>query len=66
MKKKDLIKHIVEGLEKSLPKNLEYNFPSINTSIGDNDIMFLAKGKTKVINQEFEIKIDFVGMFRKD
>ena len=31
MNKKDLIKHIAESLEKTLPKDLDYSLPAINT-----------------------------------
>jgi hypothetical protein len=62
MKKEDLIKHIVKSLEESLPENLEYDFPSVQTTTG----LVVDKNSTidniKIIRKEFEIKIDFVGM----
>ena len=66
MNKEDLIKHIVKSLEESLPENLEYDFPSVQTTtrlvVDKNSTI----GNIKIIRKEFEIKIDFVGMVGKD
>ena len=66
MNKKDLIKHITESLEKTLPENLEYDFPSVQTSTGLVVDKNSTIGNLKIIRKEFEIKIDFVGKVRKD
>ena len=66
MNKKDLIKHIVESLEESLPEGLEYNFPSVQTTTGVVVDKNSTRGNLKMIRKEFEIKIDFVGMVGKD
>jgi hypothetical protein len=63
MNKKDLIKHIVKSLEESLPENLEYNSPSIQITTGLVVDKNSTIGNIKIIRKEFEIKIDFVGMF---
>jgi hypothetical protein len=63
MKKKDLIKHINESLEKGLVENLEYDFPSVQITTGVADGIS-AISEFRVIRREFEIKIDFVGMIR--
>ena len=34
MNKEDLIKHIAESLEETLPEDLEYSFPDIKTTTG--------------------------------
>jgi hypothetical protein len=62
MKKKDLIKHINESLEKGLVENLEYDFPSVQTTTGLVVDKNSTIGNLKIIRKEFEIKIDFVGM----
>ena len=66
MNKKDLIKHIVESLEESLPEGLEYNFPYVQTTIGVVVDINSTIGNIKIIRKEVEIKeveikIDFVG-----
>ena len=60
MNKEDLIKHIAESLEKTLPEDLEYSFPNINTTTGYVVEPF-AKGVVSTVRKEFETKIDFVG-----
>ena len=74
MNKKDLIKCINESLEEcinesleeSLPEDLEYNFPSVQITTGFVVDKNSTIGNMKIIRKEFEIKIDFVGMFGKD
>lgn len=66
MNKEDLIKHIVGSLEKTLPENLEYDFPSVQTTTGYVVDKNSTIGNIKVIRKEFEIKIDFVGVVGKD
>ena len=66
MYKKDLIKHINESLEKTLPETLEYNFPSVQTTTGLVVDKNSTIGNMKIIRKEFEIKIDFVGKVGKD
>ena len=66
MKKEDLIKHIVKSLEEFLPETLEYDFPSVQTTTGLVVDKNSTIGNLKIIRKEFEIKIDFVGMFGKD
>ena len=66
MNKKDLIKHIVESLEESLPEGLEYNFPSVQTTTGVVVDKNSTRGNLKMIRKEFEIKINFFGMVGKD
>ena len=61
MNKEDLIKHIAESLEETLPEDLEYSLPAINTTTGyvvDKNSMI---GNVKIVRKEFEIEIDFVG-----
>lgn len=65
MKKKELIKYINESLEKGLVENLEYNFPSVQISTGLVVDKNSTIGNIKVIRKEYEIKIDFVGVFGK-
>ena len=65
MNKEDLIKHIAESLEESLPENLVYDFPFINTLTGVVVDKNSTIGNIKIIRKEFEIKIDFVGMVGK-
>lgn len=64
MKKEDLIKHIVGSLEKTLPDDLEYNFPSVQTTTGFVVDGNMKIGEAKIVRKEFEIKIDFVGMIK--
>ena len=66
MKKEDLIKHINESLEKGLVENLEYDFPSVQITTGLVVDKNSTIGNLKIIRKEFEIKIDFVGMFGKE
>jgi hypothetical protein len=66
MNKEDLIKHIAVSLEESLPENLEYDFPSVQTTTGLVVDKNSTIGNLKIIRKEFEIKIDFVGVFGKD
>lgn len=66
MKKEDLIKQINESLEKGLVENLEYISPSVQITTGLVVDKNSTIGNIKIIRKEFEIKIDFVGMFGKD
>ena len=61
MNKKDLIKHIAESLEKTLPEDLEYSFPTIKTTTGYVVDKNSTIGNVKIVRKEFEIEIDFVG-----
>lgn len=60
MNKEDLIKRIAESLEKTLPEDLEYSLPAINTTTG-YVVETFAKGVVSTVRKEFEIEIDFVG-----
>ena len=61
MKKEDLIKHIAESLEETLPEDLEYSFPDIKTTTGYVVDKNSTIGNVKIVRKEFEIEIDFVG-----
>ena len=65
LNKEDLIKHIAESLEKTLPEGLEYNFPSVQTTTGLVVDKNSTIGNLKIIRKEFEIKINFFGMVGK-
>ena len=62
--KEDLIKHIVESLEKGLPENLKYYNPSIYSTTGyivdKNSSIF----NVKILRKDFEIKINFEGILK--
>lgn len=63
MSKEDLIKYIAEYLEKSLPDKIEYNFSDINISTRSSRI-YTYKGDYKIISKDFNVEINFVGMFK--
>ena len=63
MNKEDLIKHIAEYFEKGLPDNLVYRFSDINFSTGYSR-SYRYKGEYKIISTDFNIDINFVGVFK--
>ena len=63
MNKEDLIKHIAEYLEKGLPENLVYRFSDINFSTGYSR-SYTNKGEYKIISTDFNVEINFVGIFK--
>ena len=63
MNKEDLIKHIAEYFEKGLPENLVYRFSDINISTGSSGI-YTNKGEYNIISTDFNIDINFVGIFK--
>ncbi len=63
MNKEDLIKHIAEYLEKGLPENLVYRFSDINFSTGYSR-SYTNKSEYKIISTDFNIDINFVGIFK--
>ena len=63
MNKEDLIKYITEHLEKGLPENLVYRFSDINISTGSSGI-YKNNGEYNIISNDFNIDINFVGIFK--
>ena len=61
MNKEDLIKHIAESLEKTLPDDLDYSLHIRKTTTGYVVDGNMRIGNVKIVRKEFEIEIDFVG-----